>query len=51
MAAQGEPAAATPTKANWEAPENITRLRIIVWPTVSPLPTDTAPKVAPNTPA
>ena len=51
MAAHGEPAAATPTKANCEAPENITRLKIMVWPTVRPLPTDTAPKVAPKTPA
>ncbi len=49
MAAKGEPAAAaTPTKANCEAPENITRLSSMVWGRLRPEPTETAPNDAPN---
>ena len=44
IAAYGEAAAAaTPTNASWEAPENITRLSTMVWATESPDPTETAP--------
>ena len=49
MAASGEPpAATTPTKANCEAPENITRLSTMAWATLSPDPTATAPNAIPN---
>jgi hypothetical protein len=48
-AAKGEPPdARTPTKANWDAPVNITKLSTMVWATVSPEPIEMAPKEAPK---
>ncbi len=41
------PEAATPTKANWEAPVNISRLRTQVCQTSSPEATETAPNDTP----
>ena len=42
------PAVATPTKANCEAPVNITRLSTMVWARVNPELTEIAPKEAPK---
>jgi hypothetical protein len=36
-----------PTKANWEAPENISKLRTMVCHTLNPRATDKAPKEMP----
>jgi hypothetical protein len=48
-AAKGDPPdAATPTKANCDAPVNITKLSTMVWPTVNPEPMEIAPKEAPK---